>query len=190
MANFVSRAGEKLQYALNIFNISVKDLVAADFGSSTGGFVDCLLLNGIKKVYSIDTAYGELAWKLRHDPRVIVMERTNAMHVVLPPPSQVIERQGEKVDLVTIDVSWTKQKNILPGAFRILKPGGKIISLIKPHYEAGKGKLDEKELEPLMEKVKAEIAGVGGKIIKMIESPILGEKGKNREFLALLVLAE
>lgn len=177
---FASRAGEKLQFALNLFNISVKNLVVADFGSSTGGFVDCLLSGGAKKVYSIDTAYGELAWKLRNDPRVVVMERTNAMHVVLP----------EKADIISVDTSWTRQKNVIPNALNNLKKGGKIISLIKPHYEAGKGKLNEEEMEPLMEKVKAEIAGVGGKIIKMIESPILGEKGKNKEFLALMVPLE
>jgi len=107
MANFVSRAGEKLQFALDQFSISVKDLTIADFGSSTGGFVDCLLQNGAKKVYSVDTAYGELSWTLRNDHRVVVMERTNAMHVVLP----------EKVDIITVDTSWTKQKNVLPNVF-------------------------------------------------------------------------
>src|SRR3972149_4621732 len=108
MKSFVSRAGEKLQFALDQFKISVMDLTVADFGSSTGGFVDCLLQNGAKKVYSVDTAYGELAWKLRNDSRVVVMERMNAMHVVLP----------EKVDFITVDTSWTKQKNILPNVFK------------------------------------------------------------------------
>lgn len=187
MANFVSRAGEKLQFALDNFKVSVKDLVVADFGSSTGGFVDCLLQRGAKKVYSVDTAYGELAWKLRNDPRVIVMERTNAMHVTLPPPShEASEGQGEKVDLVTIDVSWTKQKNILPNAFRNLKPNGRIISLIKPHYEAGRGKLEDGEIDQVIKLTKEDIEKVGGKIEKLVESPILGEKGKNREFLVLI----
>jgi 23S rRNA (cytidine1920-2'-O)/16S rRNA (cytidine1409-2'-O)-methyltransferase len=176
MANFVSRAGEKLQFALVHFEISVKNLTVADFGSSTGGFVDCLLQNEAKKVYSVDTAYGELAWKLRNDPKVIVMERTNAMHVVLP----------EKVDLITIDVSWTKQKNILPNAFINLKPEGRVISLIKPHYEAGKGRLKAEEVDVVVKKVEEEIEEVRGKIEKLIESPILGEKGKNHEFLALI----
>ncbi len=174
--NYVSRAGEKLQFALEQFNISVKDLVIADFGSSTGGFVDCLLQNGAKKVYSVDTAYGELAWKLRNDPRVVVMERTNAMHVVLP----------TKADFITVDVSWTKQKNVLPNAFKNLKPGGKIISLIKPHYEAGRGKLTDDQVDQVIELTKEDIGKAGGKIEKFIESPILGEKGKNREFLALI----
>jgi len=173
---FVSRAGEKLQFALTKFNINVSDLVVADFGSSTGGFVDCLLQNGAQKVYSVDTAYGELAWKIRQDPRVVVMERTNAMHVVLP----------EKMDIIAVDTSWTKQKNILPNAFANLKENGKIISLIKPHYEAGKGKITDSEVEIVLEKVKAEIASTGGKILDFAQSPILGEKGKNVEFLALI----
>lgn len=178
MVVFVSRAGEKLQYALNRFDISVKDLVVADFGSSTGGFIDCLLKNGAKKVYGVDTAYGELAWKLRNDPRVVVMERTNAMHIALP----------EKVDLITVDVSWTKQKNILPNVFRNLKLDGMVISLIKPHYEAGMGKLRLEQVEVVVEKVKREIEEAGGIINKFVESPILGEKGKNREFLALITI--
>jgi 23S rRNA (cytidine1920-2'-O)/16S rRNA (cytidine1409-2'-O)-methyltransferase len=176
MANFVSRAGKKLQFALAQFNISPKGLICADFGSSTGGFVDCLLQNGAKKVYSVDTAYGELAWKLRRDARVVVMERINAMHVVLP----------ELVDLISIDVGWTKQKNILPNAFENLKRKGKIISLIKPHYEAEKGKLKDSEVNRIIESTRREIQKVGGKVEELIESPILGEKGKNREFLTLI----
>jgi 23S rRNA (cytidine1920-2'-O)/16S rRNA (cytidine1409-2'-O)-methyltransferase len=188
---FVSRAGEKLQFALDQFNITPKNLTCADFGSSTGGFVDCLLQNRAKKVYSVDTAYGELAWKLRRDPRVIVVERTNAMHVVLPPPShEASEGQGEKMDLITIDVGWTKQKHILPNAFKNLKAGGVIISLIKPHYEIGKGRVKEEQIEQILEVVQKEISQVGGKVEKIIESPILGEKGKNREFLALIYRVE
>ncbi len=107
--NFASRAGEKLQFALDQFQISVKDKICADLGSSTGGFVSCLLRNGASKVYSVDTSYGELAWTLRNDPRVIVMERTNALHVQFP----------EQVDLVTIDVGWTPQALILPKAISL-----------------------------------------------------------------------
>jgi 23S rRNA (cytidine1920-2'-O)/16S rRNA (cytidine1409-2'-O)-methyltransferase len=176
MKNFVSRAGEKLQFALDDFKLSVKDLTVGDFGSSTGGFVDCLLQAGAKKVYSVDTAYGELAWKLRNDQRVVVMERTNAMHVILP----------EKMDLITIDTSWTKQKFVLPNALKNLKEGGIIISLIKPHYEAGKSKLAEEETTDVLEKVKNDIKNEGLEVVRMVESPILGEKGKNREFLVYL----
>ena len=181
MADFVSRAGEKLQHALNTFNISIRGLVVGDFGSSTGGFVDCLLQNGAKKVYSVDTSYGELAWKLRQDKHVVVMERTNAMHVNLP----------EKMDLITVDVGWTKQVNILPNVFNNLKKGGYVISLIKPHYEAPrefltKGKLIDDKLEEVLQSVENQIEGIGGKVLQETKSPILGEKGKNREFLFLI----
>lgn len=181
MEKYVSRAGEKLQFALDSFKVSVKDLVCADFGSSTGGFVDCLLRNGAAKVYSVDTAYGELAWKLRKDPRVIVMERTNAMHVVLP----------QKADFISVDVGWTRQSLILPNVLANLKEKGKVISLIKPHYEAPKaylrgGKVEDEFLEDIVKKVKQEIVSSGGRIEGWVESPILGEKGKNREFLALI----
>jgi len=189
---FVSRAGEKLQFAFDQFGISVKDLVCADFGSSTGGFTDCLIQNEANKVYPVDTSYGELAWKLRNDSRVVVMERTNAMHVELPPPSlKASEGQSEKMDLITIDVGWTKQKNILPNALKNLKEKGLIVSLIKPHYEASEkylrnGKLLEEKIDEVLEQVKKDVEEAGGKIEKLIESPILGEKGKNREFLALI----
>src|SRR6476659_10241523 len=107
---FVSRAGQKLEHALASFGIDVKGLTCADLGCSTGGFTDCLLERGAAKVYAIDTGYGVLDWKLRKDPRVVVMERTNAMHAVLPEP----------VPVVTIDVAWTKQRHILPAARRMV----------------------------------------------------------------------
>src|SRR4051812_10816044 len=116
---FVSRAGQKLDHALAVFDLDVKGLICADLGSNVGGFVDVLLQRGAKKVYSIDTGYGVLAWKLRKDPRVVVMERTNAMHANLPEP----------VQLVTIDVAWTKQKHILPAAKKLLSPEGICVTL-------------------------------------------------------------
>lgn len=181
MNKYVSRAGEKLEFALDKFDIKVNGLVCADFGSSTGGFVDCLLQKGAARVYSVDTAYGELAWKLRNDPKVTVLERTNAMHVKLP----------KRVDLISIDTGWTKQKLIIPNAIANLKPGGIIISLIKPHYEAPreflrKGKLMEEKIDEVLANTKAEIESNNIKVDEIIESPILGEKGKNKEFLALI----
>ena len=173
---YVGRGAIKLKYALEQFEIEVKGKVAADLGCSTGGFTEILLEQGVRKVYAVDTAYGQLDWKLRNDARVVVMERVNAMHTVLP----------EHVDLITIDTGWTKQKNILPNAFKNLVPGGNIISLIKPHYEAGKAKLDERQVVLVVDKVKKDIQELGGKIRKLIKSPILGEKGKNSEFLALI----
>lgn len=180
MADFVSRAGQKLEHALNLFQVDVSNLCCADLGSNTGGFVDCLLQHGAAKVYAIDAGYGVLAWKLRKDPRVVVMERTNAMHVTLP----------EKVDLVTIDVAWTKQKHILPAARRMLAPRGMCITLIKPHYEADpallrKGVLPGEQLAGVMEILRPKIESTGFVIEKITDSPIRGAKG-NAEILALL----
>jgi len=182
MGKYVSRAGEKLKFAMNSFKVSANGLVCADFGSATGGFTGYLLENGAERVYSVDTSYGELDWKLRNDRRVVVMERTNAMHVKLP----------EKVDLITIDVSWTKQKNILPNAFENLSEGGRIISLVKPHYEAPRqllrrGKLLEERVDRVLVAVREDVSMSGGEIKKIVRSPILGGKGKNVEFLALIV---
>jgi 23S rRNA (cytidine1920-2'-O)/16S rRNA (cytidine1409-2'-O)-methyltransferase len=167
MKNFVSRAGEKLQFALDSFKISIKDKIWA------------------KLVYAVDTCYGELAWKLRNDRRVVVLERTNAMHVKLP----------ELVDFISIDVGWTKQALILPNALANLKEGGQIISLIKPHYEAEKwqiqkGKLADKFIDEVLTKVRHDIESVDGKVMGLVESPILGAKGQNREFLALLTFRQ
>jgi 23S rRNA (cytidine1920-2'-O)/16S rRNA (cytidine1409-2'-O)-methyltransferase len=178
MNKFVSRAGEKMQFALDSFKVDVKDKICADFGSSTGGFVDCLLQNGASKVYAVEVGYGTIDWKLRNDPRVVVMERTNAMHVMLP----------EKADMITIDCGWTKQEKILPNAKKNLKEDGIIISLIKPHYEAPefvkKGKLMEEKVDEVMEKVQEKIQKLGFKVQGLVESPIVGEKGKNKEYLA------
>jgi 23S rRNA (cytidine1920-2'-O)/16S rRNA (cytidine1409-2'-O)-methyltransferase len=180
---FVSRAGLKLNHALEQFALDVTGRVCADLGCNAGGFVDCLLQRGAAKVYAVDTGYGALEYKLRKDPRVVVMERTNAMHVTL----------AEPVDLVTIDVAWTRQKHILPSAARLLKPGGEIITLIKPHYEADrellhKGVLPAEALAEVLEQVRRDIQTAGCIIRKMTESPIQGGRaGKgNAEFLALI----
>ena len=180
MRPFVSRAGEKLEHALSDFAIDVGGLTCADFGSNTGGFTDCLLRRGASKVYAIDTGYGVLDWNLRKDPRVVVMERTNAMHVNLPEP----------IDLVVIDVAWTRQRNILPAARNVLKPGGLVVTLIKPHYEADakrlvKGILAAEEVDGVVETTAADIRASGFEVQKTTRSPILGAKG-NAEVLALL----
>lgn len=177
---FVSRAGQKLDHALTTFRIDVTDFTCADFGSNTGGFVDCLLQRGAGKVYAIDTGYGVLEWKLRNDPRVVVLERTNAMHVELPEP----------VPLVTIDVAWTKQRIILPAAKRVLGTNGVVVTLFKPHYEADAkllrgGVLPSESLAPVLDNVKRDIAGAGFELIALTDSPIRGAKG-NAELLAHL----
>ncbi len=177
---FVSRAGQKLEHALATFGINVAGLTCADLGSNTGGFVDCLLQRNAAKVYAIDTGYGVLEYKLRKDPRVVVMERTNAMHVKLP----------ELVAFISIDVAWTKQKHILPAARRLLAPAGKVVTLVKPHYEADKpmlrkGILQDQHLPAVLDQVKADIAAASFELVQLIDSPILGAQG-NRELLAWL----
>ncbi len=179
--SFVGRAGQKLNYALVTFGFSVENLTCADFGSAVGGFVDCLLQKGAAKVYAVETGYGVLDWKLRNDPRVIVKERTNAMHVTLP----------EKMDLITIDASWTKQLSILPNALKNLKTGGHLITLIKPHYEADKsllikGKLTPEDAALVTNKVINEIQNqLRLTLINQTISPIVGGKAENTEYLAL-----
>ncbi|HOW71335.1 MAG TPA: SAM-dependent methyltransferase [Phycisphaerae bacterium] len=177
---YVSRGGEKLAAALDAFGIDPKGLSCADLGSNVGGFVDCLLRRGASRVYAIDTGYGVLAYTLRVDPRVRVLERANAMHVALP----------EQVDLVTIDAGWTRQQHILPNAAKMLRPAGRIISLIKPHYESSQerlrdGVLPSAEAPVVLEQTLDRIRGLGLTIDSLIPSPILGQKG-NAEFLALL----
>jgi 23S rRNA (cytidine1920-2'-O)/16S rRNA (cytidine1409-2'-O)-methyltransferase len=179
-SKFVSRAGEKLEHAIKEFNLKVSDKVCADFGSSTGGFVDCLLGHNAAKVYSIDTSYGTLEWKLRNNPKVIVLERTNALHIKLP----------EKCDLITIDVGWTPQKLILPNAKTNIKPKGEIITLIKPHYETkNKNVLTPKDSELIFNQTLTEIKQIGFEVINTAISPIKGKRGGNTEYLAYLKLS-
>ncbi|MCH7705152.1 MAG: TlyA family RNA methyltransferase [Planctomycetes bacterium] len=182
--SYVSRGGDKLAAALTHFKLDVVGLVCADLGSHVGGFVDCLLQRGAAKVYSVDTSYGTLAWTLRKDDRVVVLERTNAMHVTLPEP----------VDLVTIDVGWTPQAKILPAAARMIKPEGRVVTLLKPHYEAAKeslidGVLPDERVGGVVESVKSAIQRDGWSIEAEIESPLRGHGG-NREFLLTLVRLE
>ncbi|MBE3133646.1 MAG: TlyA family rRNA (cytidine-2'-O)-methyltransferase [Acidobacteria bacterium] len=177
---YVTRSGLKLEHALTAFHIDPTGMTCADLGSHQGGFVDCLLAHGAARVYSVDTSYGTLAWKLRQDPRVVVMERTNAMHVTLPEP----------VGLVTIDVGWTRQRHVLPAAKALLKPGGRIVSLIKPQYEAAEserdgGVLPERNLEPVMARVRLDVQQAGLAILDETPSPLKGGGG-NIEMLFLL----
>lgn len=173
---FVSRGGLKLDAALREFAIDVSALTAADFGSNTGGFVDCLLRRGVARVYAVDPGYGVLDYALRRDPRVVVMERRNALHAACP----------EHCDLVTIDVAWTPQRLILPAARRWVSPGGAIVTLVKPHYEAEKsllrdGILPEERLAVVLGAVRAEIDR-DWRIEHEMRSPITG-RGGNSEFL-------
>jgi 23S rRNA (cytidine1920-2'-O)/16S rRNA (cytidine1409-2'-O)-methyltransferase len=180
MPEFVSRAGAKLDHALSTLAVDPLNKICADLGCSTGGFTDCLLQRGARRVYSIDTGYGVLDYKLRKNPRVVVMERTNAMHVKLP----------EKVELITIDVGWTRQRHILPSAAELLAPSGIVISLVKPHYEADAtllrhGVLPDDAVQPVADSVKREIEAAGWLWAASVISPIRGSGG-NREILASL----
>lgn len=180
---FVSRGGEKLQAAITSWKIKLDGLTVLDVGSSTGGFVDCLLQNGAAKVYALDTAYGELAWKLRNDPRVVVMERTNILYLQSLP---------ESMDLITIDAGWTKLELVLPVVKNFLKPGGLIIALLKPHYEGGQKKLIKGVVpEDLVEEIKNQtiknIKNLGFKVNEVMNSPILGGGG-NKEYLLKITI--
>jgi 23S rRNA (cytidine1920-2'-O)/16S rRNA (cytidine1409-2'-O)-methyltransferase len=184
MGKFVSRAGAKLDHALAIFGVDIAGKICADLGSNTGGFVDCLLQRGAARVYAIDTGYGALEWKLRKDARVVVMERTNAMHATLP----------ELVQFISIDVAWTRQRHILPAAAKMLAPDGIIVTLIKPHYEADRaalrdGILPDELVESVIQQVRAETESAGFIWLNQTASPIKGTGG-NSEWLAMLQTAK
>ncbi len=201
---FVSRAGLKLEHALNEFEFDVTGLVCADFGCNIGGFTDCLLQRGAKLVYAIDTGYGTLDWKLRSDDRVITMERTNALHAEPPAPPDSAETHIPGVDLVTIDLAWTQQRHSIPAALKWLKstPDSRIITLIKPHYELDDaekktlltgGALDPAEAERIHLRVLDAMPALGAKVVSHTKSPLTGRKSSranpnrgNVEYLALL----
>lgn len=184
---FASRGGEKLAHALERFQVDVSGQVAADLGASTGGFTDCLLQAGAARVYAIDVGYGQILDKLRQDERVVVMDRTNA---------RTLESLPEPVDLVTIDVSFISLKLVLPTAARLLKPGGLVIPLIKPQFEAGpkdvkKGGVvrDPAVHQRVLTDVLHEASELGFAVQGVTASPLKGPAG-NREFLALLQMGD
>jgi 23S rRNA (cytidine1920-2'-O)/16S rRNA (cytidine1409-2'-O)-methyltransferase len=181
---FTSRGGDKLEAALQHFAVEVAGRTCADLGSHVGGFVDCLLRSGAARVYSVDTAYGILAWKLRRDPRVTVLERTNAMHVTLP----------ETVELVTVDVGWTPQSKILPNVTGMLSPAARVITLIKPHYEAAEnllvnGVLPDERVDGVVGTVLDDVKSLGWAVLGTFPSPLRGHAG-NREVFALLTRSQ
>jgi 23S rRNA (cytidine1920-2'-O)/16S rRNA (cytidine1409-2'-O)-methyltransferase len=178
---FVSRGGEKLAHALAAFQIDVTGLVCADFGASTGGFTDCLLHHGAARSYAIDVGYGQLDYRLQQDPRVIVMDRTNARHVASLP---------EPVALVVIDVSFISLALVLPAALRVLAPEGRIVALVKPQFEAGKEAIgkggvvrDEDVHRAVLQSVTVAAAALGLRLDGLTASPLRGPAG-NIEFLA------
>jgi len=189
---FVSRAGAKLEHALEEFKLDVTGLRCADFGCNVGGFTDCLLQRGAKHVTAIDTGYGALAWKLRQDPRVETRERTNVLHAEAP---------AGGVDLVVLDLAWTPQRLAIPAALKWLAPGGRIITLIKPHYELrdeekawlDRGFLPHERVPGVVTRVEAEMPALGAKVLGSTQSPLVGGKTSkkagvpgNIEWLTLL----
>ncbi len=183
---FVSRGGVKLEEALSRLQISVEGTWCLDVGASTGGFTDCLLKHGAARVFAVDVGYGQLSWGLRHDPRVVVLERTNIRH--LQP-----DALSDPVDLITIDVSFISLRIVVPAVLKFLKKQGQILALVKPQFEVGKGKVGKGGVVRDQEQHQEVIQGLTGffKSINldckaMVPSPILGPKG-NREFFLRLV---
>jgi len=187
---FVSRGGFKLEHALIYFNLDVRGLVCVDLGASTGGFTDCLLQRGAAKVYAVDVGKGQLAWKLRQNENVVVMEQTNARELV---PAK-FPQPFVSADLAVIDCSFISLRKILPAAVAIVRPGGKIVALVKPQFEAGKAEADRGGgviTDPAIHaRVLAELRAFvaeqrGWKWRGETESPLLGPAG-NKEFLVLI----
>ena len=179
---FVSRGGLKLAKALESFKVAVAGCIAIDVGASTGGFTDCLLQNGAAKVVAVDVGYGQLAWKLRDDDRVINLERTNIRHLL-------IEQLEVTPELAVIDASFISLEKVLPATLALLKPGSDVVALIKPQFEVGKGQVgkggvvrDPEQHIQVVEKIKLLATQLGCCVVDVCESPVLGPKG-NREFL-------
>ncbi|RWR15079.1 TlyA family RNA methyltransferase [Siminovitchia fortis] len=183
MMPYVSRGGLKLEKALNAFDLSVKDKVVLDIGASTGGFTDCALQHGAKMSYALDVGYNQLAWKLRQDDRVVVMERTNFRYVT---PEDF---PGEKPDFASIDVSFISLRLILPVLKNLLVPHSDVVALIKPQFEAGKEQVGKKGIvrdpkihEEVIRRIKDMAIAEGYDIMDLSFSPITGGEG-NIEFL-------
>ncbi len=182
---YVSRGGLKLEGALKQFNISVAGKTCMDIGASTGGFTDCLLKHGAKRVYAVDVGYGQLDWSLRNDPRVVVIERTNIRHMER-------DRVPEEVDIITIDVSFISLTKVIPKALEFLKAGGEIIALVKPQFEltpqevekGGVIKTESKRLKAI-NKIKDYAESIGLLVLGITESPIKGSKGNIEYFIYL-----
>ena len=184
---YVSRGGLKLEKALRDFGVDVAGFVCSDSGASTGGFTDCLLQQGAKKVFAIDVGYGQLDWKIRSDERVVVMERTNIRYVTP-------EDLGEPLDLSVIDVSFIGLEIVLPTIKTLLKPTGQVLCLIKPQFEAGKENVGKKGVvrdpkihQMVLDNFVSLVDGLGFKILGLTFSPVKGPEG-NIEFLGHLSL--
>lgn len=186
---YVSRGGLKLEKAIEVFGVSLNGAAAMDIGASTGGFTDCMLQNGAKKVYSIDVGYGQLAWKLRQDERVVNMERTNFRYVTK-------EQIPETIDFFSVDVSFISLKKILPVARELLKDGGTAVCLIKPQFEAGRENVgkngvvrDPKVHTAVIEDIIEYVSTNGYSVLGLDYSPVKGPEG-NIEYLLYIKKSE
>lgn len=182
---YISRGGIKLEGALVAFSIDVRGKVIMDVGASTGGFTHCLLMRGAERVYAIDVGYGQLAWVLRQDPRVVVLERTNIRYLSR-------ERIQEEIDMATIDVSFISLEKVIPKVMEFLKKEGEIVALIKPQFEVGKGEVGKggivREVEKhirVIERIKSFCTDLGLKVMGIVKSPIPGADGNTEYFIYL-----
>ncbi len=183
---YVSRGGLKLESALEYFNIDPRGFDAMDVGSSTGGFTDCLIKSGVEKVFAVDVGYGQLAWELRKDPRVVLLERTNIRHLEF-------ERLGQLVDLIVIDASFISLHLVFPKAVEFLKNGASLIALVKPQFEAGadevgkRGKVSDPAIHKrVLDKLKMAAQDLGLIVSGQTKSVILGKKSGNEEYFLWL----
>ncbi len=179
---YVSRGGLKLEKAMQEFPITLEKKVCMDIGASTGGFTDCMLQNGAAKVFAVDVGYGQFAWKLRQDPRVVCMEKTNIRYVT---PEDI----GEQLDFASVDVSFISLSKVLPAAKELLKDGGEMVCLIKPQFEAGKEKVGKKGVVrdknvhiEVIQNVITYATGNGFQVLGLSYSPVKGPEG-NIEYL-------
>lgn len=179
---FVSRGGVKLAHALDRFAVAVAGRVAIDVGASTGGFTDCLLQRGAARVFAVDVGYGQLAWKLREDPRVVCLERTNIRHLAA-------ETLGAQPDLAVIDASFISLDKVLPPTLALLAPAAEVVALIKPQFEVGRGQVgkggvvrDPERHTAVQASIRELAAQLCCTVHGLVDSPLLGQKG-NREFL-------
>ena len=195
---YVSRGGLKLEAALDFFTIDVKNKIIMDVGSSTGGFTDCMLKRGAEKVYCIDVGYGQLAWSLRNDPRVVLLERTNARYLDQELKSRKSEKRQKEledlmkgnIDMVTMDVSFISLTKVVPAILPFVRDEGSILALVKPQFEIGKGQVgrggivreEEKRLQTLRE-VQEALQGIGLARVGDCQSPVPGQKGNIEYFL-------
>jgi 23S rRNA (cytidine1920-2'-O)/16S rRNA (cytidine1409-2'-O)-methyltransferase len=187
-SRFVSRGGEKLAAALDACSIDPRGLVCLDVGCSTGGFTDCLLQQGAARVYAVDVGYGQFDWRLRQDPRVVLMERTNIRY---------IERSAvpESIDLVAVDVSFISLTKVLPSLLQFLAPNARVIALVKPQFEVGKGQVgrggivrDESQRQDVLQRIVRLGEKLGLRALKTLDCPVKGKKG-NQEILSIFECA-